>query len=124
VGGDNDTWLALKDALARPVRERDLPEVAGHDPPAIALVRAALHGTMLRNDIYDFCPHRHLPRTRRQHRPHPRREILRAAALGDVRSRLVARQRAVGDDPALGLGQRAYRWLNRATSAPWASPIS
>jgi uncharacterized alpha-E superfamily protein len=98
----NESWLALKDALARQVRERDLPEVAGPDPPAerAGARRAARHDAAQR--CLRFRPHRHLPRTRRQHRPHSRREILRPAALGDVR-RLVARQCAVGDHPALGL---------------------
>ena len=51
----NETWIALKELLARPVRERDLPEVLGIIRQHSALVRGALHGTMLRNDIYDFC---------------------------------------------------------------------
>ncbi|MAZ18633.1 alpha-E domain-containing protein [Oricola sp.] len=51
----NECWLALKDVLARPVRERDLPETLGTIRQQSALVRAALHGTMLRNDIYDFA---------------------------------------------------------------------
>ena len=46
---------------------------------------------------------RHLRRARRQHRAHPRREVLRAAAV-DLLGRLVARQLSVGIDPALGLG--------------------
>ncbi len=50
----NDSWLTLKDALARPVRERDLPEMLALIRQKSALVRGALHGTMLRNDIYDF----------------------------------------------------------------------
>ncbi|MCK5745778.1 MAG: alpha-E domain-containing protein, partial [Oricola sp.] len=51
----NECWLALKDTLARPVRDRDLPETLGTIRQQSALVRAALHGTMLRNDIYDFA---------------------------------------------------------------------
>ncbi|MCI5078388.1 alpha-E domain-containing protein [Oricola sp.] len=51
----NECWLTLKDALARPVRERDLPQTLGLIRQQSALVRAALHGTMLRNDIYDFA---------------------------------------------------------------------
>ena len=50
----NDTWLTLKDALSRPVRERDLPEMLALIRQKSALVRGALHGTMLRNDIFDF----------------------------------------------------------------------
>ena len=51
----NECWMTLKDALARPVRERELPEVLGIIRRQSALVRGALHGTMLRNDIYDFA---------------------------------------------------------------------
>jgi len=51
----NECWLALKDALARPVREQDLPETLALIRQQSALVRAALHGTMLRNEIYDFA---------------------------------------------------------------------
>jgi uncharacterized alpha-E superfamily protein len=51
----NECWLALKDALARQVRERDLPETLALIRQQSALVRAALHGTMLRNDVYDFA---------------------------------------------------------------------
>lgn len=51
----NECWMTLKDALARPVRERDLPAVLGLIRRQSALVRGALHGTMLRNDMYDFA---------------------------------------------------------------------
>ena len=50
----NECWMTLKDALARPVRDRDLPAVLGLIRQQSALVRGALHGTMLRNDIYNF----------------------------------------------------------------------
>ncbi|WP_439137665.1 alpha-E domain-containing protein [Roseicyclus sp.] len=51
----NDTYMALKGALARPVSARDLPEVLALIRQQSALVRGAMHGTMLRNDIFDFC---------------------------------------------------------------------
>lgn len=51
----NEAWMSLKTALARPVRERDLPEVLGLVRQQSALVRGALHGTMLRNDGFDFA---------------------------------------------------------------------
>ncbi len=50
----NESWMTLKDALHRPVREADLPEVLGLIRRQSALVRGAMHGTMLRNDIFDF----------------------------------------------------------------------
>ena len=51
----NDTWMRLKDALARQVRETDLPNVLELIRQQSAQVRGALHGTMLRNDIFNFC---------------------------------------------------------------------
>ncbi len=51
----NETWITLKDVLARPVRETDLPDVLGVIRKQSALVRGATVGTMLRNDIYNFA---------------------------------------------------------------------
>ena len=58
----NEVWEALnagymkaKDALARKVSERDLPHAMEVIRQSTALVRGATHGTMLRNDIYDFA---------------------------------------------------------------------
>ncbi|MEQ9316511.1 MAG: alpha-E domain-containing protein [Henriciella sp.] len=51
----NDTWMRLKDALARQVSEKDLPNVLELIRQQSAQVRGALHGTMLRNDIFNFC---------------------------------------------------------------------
>jgi uncharacterized alpha-E superfamily protein len=43
------------DALQRPVATRDLPRVLSLIRQESAYVRGALHGTMLRNDIYNFA---------------------------------------------------------------------
>ncbi len=51
----NENWMTLKDALKRPVKETDLPAILGQIRRQSALVRGALHGTMLRNDIFDFA---------------------------------------------------------------------
>ena len=51
----NDTYMVLKQTVARPVSARDLPEVLALIRQQSALVRGAMHGTMLRNDIFDFC---------------------------------------------------------------------
>lgn len=51
----NECWMTLDRLLAKPVRERELPDVLGTIRQQSALVRGALHGTMLRNDIYDFA---------------------------------------------------------------------
>jgi len=51
----NESWLNLKGALARPIANRDLPEVLGLIRRQSSLVRGALHGTQLRNDGYRFA---------------------------------------------------------------------
>lgn len=51
----NDAYMTLKARLARPVPERDLPDVLAQIRQHSALVRGALHGSMLRNDVFDFC---------------------------------------------------------------------
>lgn len=51
----NGCHMAADKALARKVNERDLPSVLGMIRQRTALVRGATHGTMLRNDIYDFA---------------------------------------------------------------------
>ena len=51
----NEAWMAVRDALARRVPTRDLPRVLGTVRNRSAFVRGTLHGTMLRNDHYDFA---------------------------------------------------------------------
>ncbi len=51
----NDTYMLLKQRLARPVADRDLPEVISLIRQQSALVGGALHGSMLRNDVFDFA---------------------------------------------------------------------
>ena len=50
----NGTYMRVQDVLGRRVTERDLPQVLGMIRQRTGLVRGATHGTMLRNDIYDF----------------------------------------------------------------------
>ncbi|MEM1236190.1 MAG: alpha-E domain-containing protein [Pseudomonadota bacterium] len=51
----NDAYMTMKDRLARPIAERDLPDVLAQIRQHSALVRGATHGSMLRNDVFDFC---------------------------------------------------------------------
>ncbi|MEM7301642.1 MAG: alpha-E domain-containing protein [Pseudomonadota bacterium] len=51
----NDCWMTLKETLRRPVREAELPNILATIRQQSAQVRGALHGTMLRNDCYDFA---------------------------------------------------------------------
>ncbi|WP_298496696.1 alpha-E domain-containing protein [uncultured Maritimibacter sp.] len=51
----NACYMATKEDLARKVSERDLPAVLKNIRQRTALVRGTTHGTMLRNDLYDFA---------------------------------------------------------------------
>lgn len=51
----NEAWMALKRMLAEPIDQRDLPQVLDAIKRETALIRGAFHGTMLRNEIFDFC---------------------------------------------------------------------
>ncbi len=50
----NEAWMVLTEALKRPIRETELPAILAQIRRHSALVRGAVHGTMLRNDIFDF----------------------------------------------------------------------
>ena len=51
----NEAWMTLHDLLAQPISPSDLPDALNIIRKQSALVRGALHGTMLRNDIFDFA---------------------------------------------------------------------
>jgi len=51
----NETWMLFTDLLKDPIPETELPAVLATIRQQSGLVRGALYGTMLRNDIYDFC---------------------------------------------------------------------
>lgn len=51
----NESWMVLRDAMARRVGERDLPAALNLIRQRSAHVRGALAGTMLRNDIFNFA---------------------------------------------------------------------
>ncbi|MBM2574884.1 alpha-E domain-containing protein [Jannaschia sp. Os4] len=51
----NDGWMSARDALSRRVSVRDMPRVLGTIRSSSGYVRGALHGTMLRDDAYDFA---------------------------------------------------------------------
>lgn len=51
----NGCYMRSKDILSRKINERDLPKALHEIRQATALVRGATHGTMMRNDIYDFA---------------------------------------------------------------------
>ena len=51
----NSCYIRLNEVLARKISERDLPKALELVRQRSAFVRGATHGTMLRNDIYDFA---------------------------------------------------------------------
>ncbi|GAA4218457.1 putative alpha-E superfamily protein [Sagittula marina] len=51
----NAAYMVAKDSLARKVPDRDMPKVLRMLRQRAGMVRGATHGTMLRNDVYDFA---------------------------------------------------------------------
>jgi uncharacterized alpha-E superfamily protein len=51
----NECWIELKQMLARKLKSADLPEVIETVKRRAALIRGAFHGSMLRNEIYNFA---------------------------------------------------------------------
>ncbi len=51
----NESWMSLSEMLARPVRESSLGDTLAAIRRQTTLVRGAMDGTMLRNDIFNFA---------------------------------------------------------------------
>jgi uncharacterized alpha-E superfamily protein len=51
----NESWLQLRQVLARPVHEAELPAALEVIRRQSGVIRGALHGTMLRNEVYNFA---------------------------------------------------------------------
>ncbi|WP_300034022.1 alpha-E domain-containing protein [uncultured Roseobacter sp.] len=51
----NETWMVLTDLLGHTIPDAELPQTLEAIRQQSALVRGALYGTMLRNDVYNFC---------------------------------------------------------------------
>ncbi len=50
----NVCWMTLKARLAAPIAQSELPSILTMIRQQCAIVRGAIHGTMLRNDIFSF----------------------------------------------------------------------
>ncbi|MCA1490768.1 alpha-E domain-containing protein [Sinorhizobium alkalisoli] len=50
----NECWIAMKESLTRKVRPAEMPEVIDAIKRRTGLIRGAFHGTMLRNEIFNF----------------------------------------------------------------------
>ncbi len=113
----NDTYMILQQTLARPVAARHLPEVLGLIRQQSALVRGALHGTMLRNDVFDFCRiGTFLERADNTARILDVKYYVLLPSISQIGSSLDNVQwetilRSVA-------GQRAYRWISGGESSP------
>ncbi|MEH6724809.1 MAG: alpha-E domain-containing protein [Hyphomicrobiales bacterium] len=51
----NEAWMELEAALKPAIKQRELPALLESIRQQSARIRGALHGTMLRNDMYNFC---------------------------------------------------------------------
>src|SRR5690606_16667147 len=51
----NEAWMALKAALDCPLQESELPRLLDAIKRETSLIRGAFHGTMLRNEIFNFA---------------------------------------------------------------------
>jgi uncharacterized alpha-E superfamily protein len=50
----NEAWMALKAALDCPLQESEMPRLLDAIKRETSLIRGAFHGTMLRNEIFNF----------------------------------------------------------------------
>jgi len=113
----NECWMEARRLLSRPVRERDLPEVLAVIRQQSALVRGALHGTMLRNDIFNFARlGTFIERADNTARILDVKYYVLLPEVSQIGSTLDNVQwenilRSVG-------GQRSYRWLHGADITP------
>ncbi|HWU01176.1 MAG TPA: alpha-E domain-containing protein [Novosphingobium sp.] len=113
----NESWMIIRDVLARPVKEADLGTVLDAIRRQSTLVRGAIEGTMLRNDIFNFarigC---HIERADNTARILDVKYHVLLPSLAWVGSRLDNAQwemvlRSVA-------GERAFRWLNAGALDP------
>lgn len=51
----NESWMLFTELLKDEIPQTELPAILATIRQQSGLVRGALHGTMLRNDVYDFC---------------------------------------------------------------------
>ena len=51
----NESWISTEEILKRQVREAELPAILEAIKRNCAMVRGAMHNSMLRNDVYNFA---------------------------------------------------------------------
>lgn len=110
----NECWMILRDMLSRPVRESGLGDVLSAIRRQTTLVRGAMDGTMLHNDILSFARlGTYIERADNTARILDVKYYVLLPSLAWVGSNLDNAQwetvlRSVA-------GERAYRWLNAGT---------
>jgi len=113
----NECWITLKNLLSQPVSERELPDVLVTIRQQSSIVRGALHGTMLRNDVYDFARlGTFVERADNTARILDVKYYVLLPSVSQIGSSLDNMQwesilRSVS-------AQRAYRWLNQSETNP------
>jgi uncharacterized alpha-E superfamily protein len=113
----NESWMVLKDALARPVREASLGQALALVRRQATLVRGSMDGTMLRNEIHNFARiGTFIERADNTARILDVKYYVLLPSVAWVGSSLDNVQwesvlRSVA-------GERAYRWLNAGTMDP------
>lgn len=113
----NESWMALKDLLAKPVKETNLGDVLAAIRRQSTLVRGAMDGTMLRNEIFNFARiGTFIERADNTARILDVKYYVLLPSLAWVGSSL---DNAQWDTVLRSVaGERAYRWLNAGSMDP------
>lgn len=113
----NESWMGLKDLLSRPVRDTNLGDVLAAIRRQSTLVRGAMDGTMLRNEIFNFARiGTFIERADNTARILDVKYYVLLPSVAWVGSSL---DNAQWDTVLRSVaGERAYRWLNAGTMDP------
>jgi len=113
----NETWMRLRDLLSRPVRESGMGVVLDTIRRQATLVRGAMLGTMLRNEIFNFAQiGKFVERADNTARILDVKYYVLLPSLSWVGSSL---DNVQWDNVLRSVaGERAYRWLNAGRMDP------
>ena len=113
----NESWMVLREMLARPVKASNLGEVLAAIRRQATLVRGAMDGTMLRNEIFNFARiGTFIERADNTARILDVKYYLLLPSVSWVGSSL---DNAQWDTVLRSVsGERAYRWLNAGAMDP------
>lgn len=113
----NESWMGLRELLSRPAREANLGDVLAAIRRQATLVRGAMDGTMLRNEIFNFARiGTFIERADNTARILDVKYYVLLPSLAWVGSSL---DNAQWDTVLRSVaGDRAYRWLNAGSMDP------